>query len=210
MSGKAIMASEIAPSDTRELWRSEIVVSDVIGRLIEFWGFKRNMGRIWTVLYLSPDPLTAQQLRELLMLSAGAISMTLTDLLRWGVVRKVWIQGDRRDYFTAEVHMWRMISRVMGERERMEIVAAIEACQEAIRTLEDKVKTSDGNSRQRAEFQMKRVRSLLKLARLGKALLDGLLATAKIDAEQLAKFSLAAGEAGRASVSTEDQLGVED
>ena len=38
----------------------------MVGRLIEFWGFKRNMGRVWAVLYLSPEPLTAQDLRDLL------------------------------------------------------------------------------------------------------------------------------------------------
>ena len=45
------------------LWPSEAAVSDVVGRLIEFWGFKRNMGRIWAVLYLSPEPLSAEDLR---------------------------------------------------------------------------------------------------------------------------------------------------
>ena len=46
------------------------------------------MGRVWAVLYLSPEPLTAQDLRELLRLSSGAVSMILSDLSRWGVVRK--------------------------------------------------------------------------------------------------------------------------
>jgi len=48
------------------------------------WGFKRNMGRVWAVLYLSPEPLTAQDLRDLLRLSSGAVSMILSDLSRWG------------------------------------------------------------------------------------------------------------------------------
>src|SRR5690606_26006771 len=42
-----------------ELWKSELLVSEAVGRLMEFWGFKRNMGRVWTVLYLSVDPLSA-------------------------------------------------------------------------------------------------------------------------------------------------------
>jgi len=79
-------------------------VSDVIGRLIEFWGFKRNMGRIWSVLYLSPDPLSAEDLRHALQLSSGAVSMTLSELSRWGVVRRVWLQGERKDFYTAVVH----------------------------------------------------------------------------------------------------------
>ena len=52
-----------------ELWPSEKLVSDAIGRLIEFWGFKRNMGRVWAVLYLSETPLTAKDLQERLSLT---------------------------------------------------------------------------------------------------------------------------------------------
>ena len=118
------------------LWPTELAVSDTVGRLMEFWGFKRNMGRIWAVLYLSPDPLSAEDLRNLLQLSSGAVSMTLSELSRWGVVRKVWVQGERKDFFTAEVQLWRMISRVFNDRERAEIVAAIDAFEGALPELE--------------------------------------------------------------------------
>ncbi len=36
-----------------EGWQSETLVTDAIGQLMEFWGFKRNMGRVWAMLYLS-------------------------------------------------------------------------------------------------------------------------------------------------------------
>jgi HTH-type transcriptional regulator, glycine betaine synthesis regulator len=176
--------------ERRALWPSEKLVSDVVGRLIEFWGFKRNMGRVWAVVYLSPEPLTAQELRDLLSLSSGAVSMILTDLLRWGVVKKVWIQGDRRDHFAAEVQLWRMISRVLSERERVEIVVAGEACEEALRFLESKVDSTDPRERARAELQIDRIRALYDLARMGKKLLDGLLSSAKLDAEPLTRFLL--------------------
>jgi HTH-type transcriptional regulator, glycine betaine synthesis regulator len=169
---------------------SEAIVSDMVGRIIEFWGFKRNMGRVWAVLYLSPEPLTAQDLRGVLRLSSGAVSMILNDLSRWGVVRKVWIQGDRRDHFAAEVQLWRMISRVLSEREKREIVVFMEACEEAMRFLEAKVTAHDPRERARAQLQLERIKALHELARLGKKLLDGLLSTAKLDAEPLTRFLL--------------------
>ena len=141
---------------TREkqaLWPSELVVSNVVGRLIEFWGFKRNMGRVWAVLYLSPQPLSAEDLRELLQLSSGAVSMTLSELSRWGVVRKVWIQGERRDFFAAEGQLWRMISRVFNEREKIEILSAIESFQEVLPELERLEKDPDPAIRARAALQ---------------------------------------------------------
>jgi DNA-binding transcriptional regulator GbsR (MarR family) len=181
--------------DKRALWPSELVVSDVIGRLIEFWGFKRNMGRVWAVLYLSPHPMSAEDLRHALKLSSGAVSMTVSELSRWGVVRKVWIQGERKDFFAAEVHLWRMISRVFNERERIEIIAAVDAFEEALRQLEKTLRTTqDKEVRARAELQHARITQLLELAKLGKRLLDALVSTAKLDAEPLVRFLLGRSE----------------
>lgn len=172
------------------LWPSEAAVSDVVGRLIEFWGFKRNMGRIWSVLYLSPEPLSAEDLRQALSLSSGAVSMTLNELSRWGVVRKVWIQGERKDFYAAEVQLWRMISRVFSEREKTEIVMAIEAFEEVLADLGKLRSSTDPKTRARAELQYERVKQLLELAKLGRRLIETLLATAKLDAEPLVRFLL--------------------
>jgi HTH-type transcriptional regulator, glycine betaine synthesis regulator len=179
------------PDKPRALWPTEASVSDVVGRLIEFWGFKRNMGRVWTVLYLSPDPLSAEDLRHALQLSSGAVSMTLSELSRWGVVRRVWIQGERKDFYTAEVQLWRMISRVFNEREKSEVTAAIESFEEALEKLDRIRKTSsDATTRARADLQHERISQLLDLARLGRRLLDALVSTAKVDAEPLVRFLL--------------------
>jgi len=182
----------VAKHDTpRALWPTEAAVSDVVGRLMEFWGFKRNMGRVWTVLYLSPDPLSAEDLRHGLQLSSGAVSMTLSELSRWGVVRRVWIQGERKDFYTAEVQLWRMISRVFNEREKSEVTSAIEAFEDALRKLEAIGRTSpDPATRARAQLQGERIEQLLELARLGRRLLDALVSTGKVDVEPLARFLL--------------------
>jgi len=173
-----------------KLSAAEASVSDIVGRLMEFWGFKRNMGRLWAVLYLSPEPLSAEDLRENLSLSSGAVSMTLSELSRWGVVRKVWVQGERKDFYAAEVQLWRMISRVFNEREKAEISAAIEAFQEALAQVEAMRSAADPRLRARAELQAERIGHLLELAKLGARLLDALLSTAKLDAEPLVRFLL--------------------
>lgn len=174
----------------------ELEVADVVGRLIEFWGFRRNMGRVWTLLYLSPDPLSADDLRQSLKLSSGAMSMTLTDLLRWGVVKRVWIQGERRDYFAPEVGLWKMISRVFRERERAEVGRAVEAFSDALarlRLLE--FDAHDPKARARIALQRGRIESLLELARMGQALLEVFAATGRIDAAPLTRVFLGARRA---------------
>jgi HTH-type transcriptional regulator, glycine betaine synthesis regulator len=176
-----------APSD---LWPSEQLLSDALGRLMEFWGFKRHMGRIWTVLYLSDEPLGATELRDKLQLSAGSVSMALNELLRWGVIKKLWVHGQRRDHFVAESNLWKMVSRVFRERELVEILEAISAMETALTSLDDKVRSRDPAVRARALTQQARIERLLELARLGRRLIEGLLDTARLDALPLTKFLL--------------------
>jgi DNA-binding transcriptional regulator GbsR (MarR family) len=172
------------------LWDSERIVSDTVGHLMELWGFKRNMGRVWTVLYLAGEPLTAAQLRDRLQLSTGAVSMTLSELSRWGVVRKSWVRGDRRDFFEAEANVWKMISRVMREREHSEIVRAIEAFEDALVALRREAEERGASAVSRANVQRERIERLLDLAKLGRSMLDALIANGRLDASWIPRFKL--------------------
>ncbi|MGF1466470.1 MAG: GbsR/MarR family transcriptional regulator [Sandaracinaceae bacterium] len=174
----------------QRLSRSEHIASDAVGRLIEFWGFRRNMGRIWAVLYLAEGPLGARELQERLQLSSGAVSMTVKELARWGVVRKVWIEGERRDHFEAEVDFWRMISRVFRERELVEVEEAIRSLEAALDHAEEEGRSGDLASRRRARLRVGRLRQLLDLARLGRRLLTTVLSDARVDASALARVLL--------------------
>jgi DNA-binding transcriptional regulator GbsR (MarR family) len=176
------------PSENGTLWESERIVSDALGRLMEFWGFKRHMGRVWAVLYLSDQPLTAADLRDRLALSSGAVSMTVSELSRWGVVRKVFVQGERRDYFEAEGNLWKMISRVLRERELGEISEAIEAFEDALANLKRKHDGSEHH--QRATVQQARIEQLLELARLGRSMVSTVISSAMMDASWLPRFKL--------------------
>jgi len=169
--------------DEDVVFEAERIVGDAIGRLMELWGFKRNMGRVWTVMYLSDEPLTAKVLRERLGLSSGAVSMTLNELARWGVVRKLWVPGDRRDHYEAESNVWKMVSRVVRERERAEIAEAMDAFERALAVLRRL-------PRGRAEMQRARIDKLLELAQLASAALDALVSSARLDASWLARFRL--------------------
>ena len=97
--------------------RRSCEVADAVGALIESWGFKRNMGRMWAVLYLEDHPLTAAELGERLGLSTGAVSMLLAELSQWGAIKKAWVVGERREHYEAETNIWKMVSRVFRERE---------------------------------------------------------------------------------------------
>src|SRR5690348_5361628 len=100
------------------LREAELLCADAIGDVIEHWGFRKALGRVWAVLYLETSPLSAPEIAERLTMSAGAVSTTVSELQRWGVVRRVWKPGERKEFFEAETDFWKMISKVVSERER--------------------------------------------------------------------------------------------
>ena len=108
-----------------------LAVADAVGALLEGWGFKRNMGRMWAVLYLDDRPLTAAELGDRLGLSTGSVSMLLTEMQEWGAVKKAWVVGERREHYEAETSVWKMVSRVFRERELVWIRTAHEAFEAA-------------------------------------------------------------------------------
>lgn len=109
-----------APTATTQLkepgnWESMAV--DAVGNVIEFWGFKRNQGRVWAFLYLRDEALSAAEIEKELDLSKGGVSMLIRDLERWGVVLRVRIQGDSSWRYRAETDLLQMARRVIEERE---------------------------------------------------------------------------------------------
>ena len=62
---------------------AELLVADAVGDVIEHWGFRRVLGRVWTVLFIAAEALSAAEIGERLQLSSGAMSMALTELQRW-------------------------------------------------------------------------------------------------------------------------------
>ncbi len=158
-------------SDDDDIRAAELRVAEVIGGLMEFWGFKAVMGRLWTILYLSPEPLPAAELGERLQASTGAISMALNDLQKWGVVKKAWRPGERRDFYEPETSIWKMVTRVFRERELATVRAAIEAFEAARKLLAKARAGADPDGKKRIKFIDGRLASLLTLSRIGEGLI---------------------------------------
>lgn len=113
--GQTSPEQELTPTARLAQWES--VAIEAVGNVIEFWGFKRNQGRVWALLYLRGEQLTAGEIERELDLSKGGVSMLLRDLERWGVVRRVRQPQDGIWRYSAETDLVRMVSRVIEERE---------------------------------------------------------------------------------------------
>ncbi len=162
----------------------ELEVADSVGRLMEFWGFKRPMGRIWTLLYLAPEPLGAAEIGEALRMSAGAVSMAIGELVKWGAVKKSWRPGERRDFYEAETSIGRLVQRVLRERELALVRGFGEALEAALRALP----TERGQKPNALAFKRERLAELRRLARLGESLLTALVAGKTVDPTPILKM----------------------
>jgi DNA-binding transcriptional regulator GbsR (MarR family) len=180
--------SSIAPADARRREEEALLheVAEAVGGLMEFWGFKRTMGRIWTTLYLSDESLSSAELCERLEISSGAASMTLNELERWGVVTRSRRPGDRREYFEAETDVWKMVSRVLRERELQQIERALEVFDRARQRL---VQAVPPGEQIRIARIVDRIGKLRDLARVGRGLLTAVVQQGRVDLAPLVRFA---------------------
>ncbi|MBC8504586.1 MAG: hypothetical protein ISR58_01030 [Anaerolineales bacterium] len=96
-----------------------------MSRISFFWGFPKAMGAIFGAIYLSPGPLSLDQLVEQVSVSKGAVSTNVRQLERLGMVQKHLRVGDRKDYYSAETDFWKIVKGILREREKQEFDIAI-------------------------------------------------------------------------------------
>lgn len=108
------------------------------GALGNAWGLNRTMAQIQGLLMISQVALTTDQVMEELKISRGNAHMNLRELVGWGLVRSVFIKGDRKEYFEAEKDVWKICCIGARERKRREVDPVFEvlkSCAERIKNL---------------------------------------------------------------------------
>ena len=91
------------------------------GEMGEKWGINRTVAQIHALLYLSPSPLTADDVVQTLRVARSNVSNSLHELQAWGIVRVVHVMGDRRDHFECMKDVWEMFQIILDERKKREI-----------------------------------------------------------------------------------------
>jgi DNA-binding transcriptional regulator GbsR (MarR family) len=170
-----------APPAAAALAGVDLAVADAVAGLIELWGFRRQLGRIWTVLFLSDRPLCAPELCERLQISTGLLSMSLAELRHWGVVRSVEVPGDRKEHFEAETHVWKLVARVLREREMAAVQGALLGFERALAEVQAALAAAEPGARAQARFRARRLEQLVDLTRAALNMLRILVDSARAD-----------------------------
>jgi DNA-binding transcriptional regulator GbsR (MarR family) len=171
------------------LVRADLAVADAVGALMELWGFRRQLGRVWAVLFLSEHPLAAPELCARLEISTGLLSMTLAELRRWGVVRSVDVPGDRKEHYEPETNVWRLVARVLREREQRAVEGALAAFERALHDVRTALADADPAVKAAARFKARRVEVLVDLSRAALNVLRVLVESARADAGPIKTLS---------------------
>jgi DNA-binding transcriptional regulator GbsR (MarR family) len=100
------------------------------GLLASAWGVSPLLGRIHGLLLLAGRPMTAEEVCERLDISRASASVQLNAILGWGLARRMYLPGDRRQHYLAEAEPWtwfRRAVRVRKEREFDPVIAGLDA-----------------------------------------------------------------------------------
>jgi DNA-binding transcriptional regulator GbsR (MarR family) len=104
-------------------------------RMSTLWGVSPTMAEIHGLLYITGAAMSMDDIMTQLKISRGNVSMNLTKLVEWGLVRRVHQRGDRRDRYQSLGDVWEMFTLVAAERKRREvdpILATLRACKDQL------------------------------------------------------------------------------
>jgi len=108
-----------------------------LSQISRFWGFPKGMGAIFAVLYLSPTPLSLDEIVQETGLTKGAVSTEIRALARMGLVHRSSRLGDRKDYYEAETDFYAAIRSILRERQNSEFDRAIRSVRETLESMEE-------------------------------------------------------------------------
>lgn len=91
------------------------------GEMGEKWGLNRTIAQIHGLLYLSPRPLTAEEISETLSVARSTVSVGLHELQDWGIIKVVHLLGERTDRFEIKGDVWEMFRWIVDYRKRREV-----------------------------------------------------------------------------------------
>jgi DNA-binding transcriptional regulator GbsR (MarR family) len=108
-----------------------------LSQISRFWGFPKGMGAIFGALYLSPTPLSLDEIVQETGLTKGAVSTEIRALARMGLVHRSSKLGDRKDYYEAEADFYASVRSILKERQNSEFDRAVRSVKGTLEVMEE-------------------------------------------------------------------------
>jgi DNA-binding transcriptional regulator GbsR (MarR family) len=107
------------------------------------WGTNRTVAQIQALLYLSPKPLRADQIVDLLSVARSNVSTSVRELQSYGLVRMIHLLGDRRDYFESIDDVWELFRVIIEQRKQRELNPTLTMLKQCASEVEQESQTDD-------------------------------------------------------------------
>ena len=166
---------------------------DGLGQLASYFGFSKVMGQLYGALMLSADPLSLDDLVELLDISKASVSMNLRTLEHLGMVRQVWVKGrgDRRKFYEAETDFWQIISNILAGREMRDVGRALSVMDDNAARLSKSMSSMSEADQELAKLYLERMEQMQSLFRFAQLLITSILGKAgEMDVSQVSRIDL--------------------
>lgn len=85
------------------------------------WGINRTMAQIHAFLLVSTQPQSTEDIMQQLSVSRGNANMNIRELINWGLVDRVVVPGERKEFFQAEKDIWKVARIIVRERKKREL-----------------------------------------------------------------------------------------
>ncbi|MGJ3243027.1 MAG: GbsR/MarR family transcriptional regulator [Opitutales bacterium] len=111
---------------------ADLAVIDLFVRAADLIGIPKSVGQVYGCLYATTDPLCLDQIQTRLQISKGSTSQALQFLKRVQAVRPVLVPGDRRDFYTPELQLKKMVAGFLNQQ----VIPHLESGKERIAQIE--------------------------------------------------------------------------
>jgi DNA-binding transcriptional regulator GbsR (MarR family) len=112
----------------------------------------KAQGQIYALLFISDEPLSLDEISDRLGISKSNVSINIRMLEDFNLVRKVWVKGSRKDYYSAERVYPKKVLRDFLEKIKKTMEDAIITIERTrAKTMEAKI-LLDGKGRERIDF----------------------------------------------------------
>jgi DNA-binding transcriptional regulator GbsR (MarR family) len=148
---------------------------DGLGKLADYFGYNKVLGKMYGALLLSPLPMSLDDLMVHLDISKASVSMNMRMLENIGLAREVWVRGDRRKYYEAESDLWRALTNVLGSRELRDVNKALGVLETNIERLRMGADSMSEGERELAHFYVGRIDQMKDFFQLAELILTSII-----------------------------------
>lgn len=109
-------------------------------------------GQMYALLFLTRSPMSLDEIVEVMKLSKGNVSINIRLLEKYGLVRKVWVKGTRKDYYEAARDYPRKFLKDFLDRVRNGIDDSLRVINRCKGDFDKAARHADGGNLEDAEF----------------------------------------------------------